>query len=97
MTTNNTSREAMAFAMAYPETPSRAFHNAVFKCRVVLHHSHALAERVLNGSITLGEAFSEAQEAQTISTPSLPVLNSMRASVGEIAPAELKEFMRIFG
>jgi hypothetical protein len=108
MKTNTTTQKAaMAYAIQYPvrrgwgEAPSgestyRDFGNKLWQCRVVLRHSRALAGRVLNGSITLREAFKEAKP-QTKSAPSLPTLNSMRSSADEIAPAELNEFMRIFG
>jgi hypothetical protein len=44
------------------------------------------------------EAFREAQQVQQQkSMPSLPALKSMRAPADEVAPAEFKEFMRIFG
>jgi hypothetical protein len=53
---------------------------------------------VLDGSIALCEAFREAQQVQQQkSMPSLPALKSMRAPADEVAPAEFKEFMRIFG
>jgi hypothetical protein len=108
MKTNTTiQKAAMTYAIAYPvrrgwgESPSGEstygdFGNKLWQCRVVLRHSRALAKRVLDGSITLGEAFKEAHPS-TKPMPSLPILNSMRSSVDEIAPAELNEFMRIFG
>jgi hypothetical protein len=102
-------QKAMAYAMEHPtrrgwgETPpgestSLNLRNEIWRCRAVLRHSRVLAERVLDGSITLGEAFREAQQTQAQkSMPSLPALNSMRVPVDEIAPAELNEFIRIFG
>jgi hypothetical protein len=109
MNANSKAQKAMAYAMEHPtrrgwgETPpgestSLNLRNEIWRCRAVLRHSRALAERVLDGSIALCEAFREAQQVQQQkSMPSLPALKSMRAPADEVAPAEFKEFMRIFG
>jgi hypothetical protein len=109
MKATSNAQKAMAYAMEHParrgwretppgETTSLNLRNQIWRCRAVLRHSRALAEKVLDGSIELGEAFREAQQVQPQkSMPSLPVLKSMRVPADEIAPAEFKEFMRIFG
>ncbi len=98
-------QKAMIYAMAHPvrpvqsetgDSPYRDLGNALWQCRIVLRHSRALAERVLDGAITLGEAFREAQPLVG-SKPGLPVLNSLRAPADDINRSDLNEFQQIFG
>jgi hypothetical protein len=100
------SRQARMGRSPPGEGPGRTFQTAVWQCRVVLRQSRPLAQKVLDGSIALGKAFKEARPPQLLrpetqeqsrTKPSLPILNSMRAPLDEIDPAELNEFMRIFG
>jgi hypothetical protein len=100
-------QRAMAYAILYPkrrttgevprgETVYHDLQNEIWRCRAVLRHSPALAERVLDGSITLNEAFREAQPL-TRSKPGLPVVKPLQAPADDIKRSELNEFQQIFG
>jgi hypothetical protein len=100
-------REAMACAMAHPVATNRSYRegklqDCVFRIqlsrsRAVLRHSRPLAEKVLDGSISLRKAFDQVQATKPKrQTPSLPTFKSAVALTGEIDPAELNEFVQIF-
>jgi len=60
----------MAFAMEtpfdsrHPKKEDSYFRNQLWRCYVVLRHSRAVAEKVLDGSISLRAAFAEARTPQ---------------------------------
>ena len=100
-------REAMACAMAHPVATNRPyregklqdslFRNQLSRSRAVLRHSRPLAERVLDGSISLRKAYDQAQAAKPKrQTPSLPTFKSAVALTGEMDPAQVNEFAQIF-
>jgi hypothetical protein len=100
-------REAMACAMAHPVVTNRPyregklqdslFRNQLSRSRAVLRHSRPLAEKVLDGSISLGKAYDHVRAAKPKrQTPSLPTFKSAVALTGEIDPAELNKFVQIF-
>jgi hypothetical protein len=100
-------REAMARAMAHPVATNRPyregkpqdylFRNQLSRSRAVLRHCRPLAERVLDGSISLRKAYDLVQAAKPKrQTPSLPTFKSAIALTGEIHPTQLNEFAQIF-
>jgi hypothetical protein len=100
-------REAMACAMAHPVATNRPyregklqdslFRNQLSRSRAVLRHSRPLAEKVLDGSISLRKAYDQVQAAKPKrQTPSLPTFKPAVALTGEIDPAELDQFVQIF-
>jgi hypothetical protein len=69
-------QQAMSYAMTFPvgdrrlhnrmggEPQTTLFRHELFRSRVVLHHSRELADKVLDGSISLGKAFREVRPPQ---------------------------------